>query len=74
MQEALVIIIVLLAAAAAIYHLICSFRAMNGEENPCRHCASSCNCRLLQEGKELQRNKKEKKNIPLCKKRSEKGC
>ncbi|MBR3757805.1 MAG: hypothetical protein IKK62_05190 [Bacteroidaceae bacterium] len=74
MQEALVIVIVLMAAAAAIYHLICSFRAMNGEENPCRHCASSCNCRLIQEEKEQKKGQKERKNMPPCKKRGEKSC
>ncbi len=74
MQEALVIVIVLMAATAAIYHLICSFRAINGEENPCRHCASSCNCRLIQEEKELKKGQKERKNMPPCKKRDEKGC
>ena len=74
MQEALVIIIVLLAASAAIYHLICSFKAMNGEENPCRHCASSCNCRLLQEEKEAKKGRKGRKNTLSCKKRGEKGC
>ncbi|MBR2359282.1 MAG: hypothetical protein IKA75_02535 [Bacteroidaceae bacterium] len=74
MQEALVIIIVLLAAAAAIYHLICSFKAMNGEDNPCRHCASSCNCRLIQEEKEREKAVKGRKNIPPCKKSEENRC
>lgn len=74
MQETLVIIIVLLAASAAIYHFICSLKAMNGEENPCKHCASSCNCRLIQEQKEEEKRKKHLKNHSSCKKRDEKSC
>lgn len=74
MQEALVIIIVLLAASAAIYHLICSLKAMNGEENPCKHCASSCNCRLIQELKEDEKGEKCSKSSYSCKKRGEKSC
>lgn len=74
MQEALVIIIVLLAASAAIYHLICSLKAMNGEENPCKHCASSCNCRLIQELKEEEKGGKCSKSTSSCKKRDEKSC
>lgn len=69
MQEALVIIIVLTATAAAIYHLIGSLRAMNGNENPCRHCASSSNCRLIQRGKRAEERQKERKNTPPCKKK-----
>lgn len=74
MQETIVIVIVLLAAGAAIYHLICSLKAMNGEENPCKHCASSCNCRLIQELKEDKKAEKRLKNTPPCKKRDEKSC
>ena len=74
MQETLVIIIVLLAATVAIYHLICSFKAMNGEDNPCRHCASSCNCRLIQEEKERKKTEKGRKNVPPCKKSEENRC
>ncbi len=70
MQETLVILIVLLAAIAAIYHLIRLFRAINGKDNPCKHCASSHNCRLIQENKE----KKLTKNTTYCKKREEKSC
>ena len=70
MQEILVILIVLLATAAAIYHLVRLFRAMSGKENPCKHCASSQNCRLIQENKE----KKLTKNTTYCKKREEKSC
>lgn len=74
MQETLVIIIVLLAASAAIYHFICSLKAMNGEENPCKHCASSCNCRLIQELKEEEKGGKCSKSSSSCKKREEKSC
>lgn len=70
MQEILVILIVLLATVATIYHLVRLFRAINGKENPCKHCASSQNCRLIQENRE----KKQVKNTISCKKREEKSC
>ena len=70
MQETLVFLIVLLATTAFLYHLIRLFRAINGKENPCKHCASSHNCRLIQEKKE----KKGTKNTNSCKKREEKSC
>ena len=72
MQETLVIIIVLMAAAAAINHFICSLKAMNGEENPCQHCASSCNCRLKQEKEECKKEGKEEKTHLLAKKAKKK--
>ena len=74
MQETLVIIIVLLAATVAIYYLICSFKAMNGEDNPCQHCASSYNCRLKQEREEHKKEGKGGKIAPSCKKSEEKSC
>ena len=85
MQEVFVIVIVLLAAFAAIYHLICSFKAMSGKKNPCQHCVSSCNCRLIQEEKEHPKTsiraskeafkaRKERKIASSCKKKEEKSC
>ena len=74
MQETLVIIIVLMAAAAAIYHFICSLKALNGEENPWQHCASGCNCRLKQEREEHKKEGKGGKIAPSCKKSEEKSC